>query len=237
MSKFNFFGLVVIIGLMLTSCAKSPESDTAKVEDAKEVQEVATATSFDISKDLSEVTWIGTKPTGQHNGTFGITEGSISVEGGNIVGGKFVINLQEIAVIDLQEDSVSEGKLVGHLQSPDFFDVANHPSAMFEITSVSAYEAAGETSEEESEHKISDPTHTIEGNLTLRGNTLSISFPAKVDMADGSVKAEAKFNIDRTKWGVSYNEESGFEGKAKDGLIYNTVNVGFNITAKAKEAA
>ncbi len=85
--------------------------------------------------------------------------------------------------------------------------------------------------EKVSEYKIDNPTHAITGNLTMRDTTLSITFPANVSVTDGTVSAEAKFNIDRTNWNVSYGDETDPVAQAKDKFIYNTVNVGFNITA------
>ncbi|MGB5979935.1 MAG: YceI family protein, partial [Cyclobacteriaceae bacterium] len=92
-------------------------------------------------------------------------------------------------------------------------------------------DAEMENEGEEEEYKISNPTHKITGNLTMRGNTKSITFPAKVDMSGDQITARAKFNIDRTEWGVSYGDESKAVDKAKDQFIYNTVNVGFDIVA------
>ena len=56
---------------------------------------------------------------------------------------------------------------------------------------------------------MKDATHTITGNLTLKGITKSITFPAKVNVADNKITADANFNIDRTQWNIVYgNDES-----------------------------
>lgn len=78
---------------------------------------------------------------------------------------------------------------------------------------------------------VTNPTHTITGNLTMRGTTKSVSFPAKVSVDANSIVAEAKFNIDRTDWNLSYGDESSVVDKAQDKFIYNTVNVGFSLVA------
>ena len=49
------------------------------------------------------------------------------------------------------------------------------------------------------------------------------------------LKAEGKFNIDRTRWNISYQDESSVLDKLKDQFIYNTVNVGFSIEATFQE--
>ena len=116
--------------------------------------------------------------------------------------------------------------------SPDFFAADSFPTATFELTGAEPYTApaAGEETEA-SELKVENPTHTLSGNLTLRGKTLGISFPAKVALDGSKITAVANFNIDRTLWDVSYNSESSIDEIAKDKIISNTVNVGFNLTA------
>ena len=60
---------------------------------------------------------------------------------------------------------------------------------------------------------------------------LSIAFPAKLIVEEGIIKAEAKFNIDRTLWGVMYGDEASVADKAKDKFVYNTVNIGLILEA------
>ncbi|MGB3180840.1 MAG: YceI family protein [Cyclobacteriaceae bacterium] len=234
MKTLKFTGILSVAAMLaMGGCTSSPDSDKAEVGEAQEVQEVASAASYAVNAEESSVTWVGTKPGGRHNGTFGIEDGSLSVEGDKIVGGKVAISLSDIKVEDLEGED--EQKLVGHLQSPDFFSTEEYPGAEFVIVSTEPIgegdDAEMENEGEEEEYKISNPTHKITGNLTMRGNTKSITFPAKVDMSGDQITARAKFNIDRTEWGVSYGDESKAVDKAKDQFIYNTVNVGFDIVA------
>lgn len=236
--KFNLklnYVMAFVAVVVLASCSSKPKSNEAEVSEAKEVVETEpTSKTLAVSADDSKVTWVGTKLGGQHNGTFALADGSVSMEGEEVVGGKFTIDMTAIDVLDLEGEY--EDKLAGHLKSPDFFDVESFPTAEFEITGAEVW--TSDNSEfEGSEHAIADPTHKITGNLTLRGKTLSISFPAKVGMENGSLHAEAKFNIDRTQWGVSYNEESSLGEIAKDKIVNNTVNVGFDIWASDEPSA
>ena len=141
----------------------------------------------------------------------------------------------------MEESNENYPKLWGHLQSADFFDAANYPQAVFELTSVEPY-AAGtiedkvefeteNTPKSDSEIAAENPTHWISGNLTMRGTTKNIKFPAYVSISNGAVEAKAGFNIDRTAWGLAYGDESNAVDKAKDQFIYNTVSVGFDIKA------
>ena len=238
--------VALVAALAVSSCQQNPGGADAEVGAAQEVDEVsASAASYSVDTTASELTWYGFKPTGRHNGTIAIEKGELAVEGSDVVGGSFTMNMGAIDVLDLEGED--KQKLTGHLSSPDFFAVEEYPTAQFEIVDVTAYSDGAveeDTSrmnvvvndEEVSEYKVENPTHTITGNLTMRDTTLSITFPAKVNITADQVSAEAKFNIDRTKWNVSYGDENDPVAQAKDQFIYNTVNVGFSVVAnKADE--
>jgi polyisoprenoid-binding protein YceI len=245
MKTLSFPILALLATFFVSSCQQKPGGDTAEVGAAQDVDQVsAQAVNYPLDTEASELTWYGFKPTGRHNGTIGIQDGTLAVENGTIVGGSFTIDMNAIDVLDLEGED--KQKLTGHLQSPDFFAVEEYPTAKFEITKVQPIAEA--TMEEDTsrldvvvndeavdEYKIENPTHAITGNLTLRDTTLSVMFPAKVSMSGDQIMAQAKFNIDRTKWNVAYGDENDLEARAKDQFIYNTVNVGFDIKA-SKEA-
>ncbi len=232
-------GLFVAAALVLASCGNNRE--TVETTEAQEVGE-ATGETLQINTSASEVNWRGYKPTGQHYGIIPITSGEVTVDGNEVTGGKFVFNITQLEVHDLEAGSDSHGKLTGHLQSEDFFDASNYPEATFEITAVEPF-AAGDSVENKEEfasdntpkssdeQMVANPTHWVSGNLTMRGTTKNIKFPAAVSVSNGSATAQAGFNIDRTEWGLMYGDEAGAVNKAQDQFIYNTVSVGFNVTA------
>ncbi|MDN3670091.1 YceI family protein [Echinicola jeungdonensis] len=231
--------LILSSALMVFACGQK-----GKTVETSEAQDVAKAEGKTISIDpeSSKVSWTGYKPTGKHIGAIPITNGEISFNGDEITSGKFEFNIKELKIEDIEEGTENYGKLYGHLQSPDFFDAANHPKASFEVTSVEPFQSAGKVDDKNeyesdytpntlSEQMVENPTHWISGNLTLRGTSKNIKFPANVKLNDGSLTAKAGFNIDRTDWGLSYGDESSVADKAKDKFIYNTVNVSFEIQA------
>lgn len=124
-------------------------------------------------------THAGDKPD-PRTGTFGKFAGTAKVAGGALT----TVSVE----IETASLSTEIPKLTDHLKSPDFFEVRQHPKATFQSTGI---EDAG------------DGTVKITGDLTLRGITRSISFPATVSTADGlSLKAE--FTVDRTDFGMNY---------------------------------
>lgn len=243
MKKAKLSILSILSILLVASCSQKPDSHEAEVSEAQDVQAVsASAATYTIDTSASQLNWNGFKPTGRHMGTIAIKDGNIAVEDGQVVGGSFTIDLNVIDVQDLQGEH--RDKLTNHLKSQDFFYTEKFPTARFEITKVEAYNSGAIASAEEddnmavvvnneevSEYKIDNPTHTVTGNLTMRDTTLSISFPAEIKVTDNYVEAQAKFNLDRTKWKVSYNDEGDPVRVAQDKFIYNTVNVGFDIVA------
>ncbi len=140
------------------------------------------------------------------------------------------MNMNSIAVTG-PEGSKEEGnnKLLGHLKSPDFFEVSANAEAKFVITSVKPFSGTlkqeDETRQESiSKYKVGDPTHTVSGNLTIKGITKNIEFPARITNTAGSIDAIAKFNIDRTQWKIIY------PGKPDD-LIRNDIHLGIALKA------
>lgn len=244
-------GILILAVLMTAACTSNPKGDEAKVSEAEEVAE-AEGMDISLSSDNAQMEFVGTKPTGRHFGNIALTEGEITVKEGEITGGSFVFDLNQIAIQDLQDDEENHQKLVGHLQSDDFFDAKNHPQVTFEIVSVKSLDtkgtdakynsfqdnmeqpAEGEKIMELPEYELQGATHEIKGNLTMRGKTLAITVPAKVNVSENGVTAMTNFSIDRTQWGLNYGDESAVADKAKDKFIYNTVGIGFNVDAKAK---
>lgn len=231
---------IIAASALLFSCGS--KGSTVETSDAKAVATADDATEIAVNTAASHVTWIGSKPAGKHNGTIAISGGDISLKGNEIVAGKFTIDITSLKSLDMEEGSEYYGKLVGHLMSGDFFDAENHPEATFEITGASVFNQASldaDKAEYETDNKpaslsevmVENPTHFISGNLTMRGTTKNITFPASVSIENGVVKAKANFNIDRTEWGLMYGNEASVADKAKDSFIYDTVNVGFELEA------
>lgn len=124
------------------------------------------------------------------NGTFGKMEGTIEFDGTNVAG------IKATAKIDTTTISTSNEKRDAHLKSPDFFDVAAHPT----ITFVSKRaEAAG------------PGKFRLIGDLTMRGVTkevvLDVEGPTEPFTAQGNrrVGATATTTLNRQDFGVSWS--------------------------------
>jgi polyisoprenoid-binding protein YceI len=132
----------------------------------------------------SSIEFVGRKLTGQHVGRFEKFEGSIDLHPTAL--DKSAVRVQ----IDMPSVKVEPNGLLDHLKSPDFFDVARFPAATFTSTAIRPGEAGA--------------PHLITGDLTLHGQTRSISFPAKVVVAADAVTANAEFSINRKDFNIVY---------------------------------
>ncbi len=237
MKLFKTTGLFVAAAMIAVACGPS---DNVETREAQEVTD-GSGSTLTVDASTSRINWRGYKPTGQHYGHIPMAEGEVMVEGESLTGARFVFDITSLEIEDLEKGSENYGKLRGHLQSEDFFDANNHPKAVFELTGVEPFGSENidnkdefeteNTPRSDSDIAPSNPTHWISGNLTMRGTTKNVKFPATVSVNDGAVAAKAGFNIDRTEWGLSYGDESTAADKARDQFIYNTVSVEFDIKA------
>ncbi len=216
----------------VTSCDTTVKTDEAIVGDAITTKEPVPDPShtFVVDTAKSDVTWIGAKMTGRHNGIFKVAEGELYMHEGLITGGRMVLDVAAMHSEDKAIDAKNNEKLTNHLRSADFFDVARYPTAVFELTGMAPFDSTGKSpqaTQKYSEYRIKNPTHRITGNLTIKDQTKSISFPAKVTLQDGTLQAIANFNIDRTKWGLVYRSDNSLGDKT----IYPEVNIGLHIVA------
>ena len=181
----------LLIGLLLAvsaGCA-NPAADApdAVVEDAtstptEEAPESPEGTVYALSAD-SSVAFVGSKITGSHDGGFEAFEGSVSVVDGSPESSSVEV------VIDTTSIWSDNEKLPGHLKSPDFFDVDNHPTATFKSTAIAANE---------------DGTYTLTGNLERRGISKQISFPAAIEVDDQGFSATSEFALNRMDFDIKY---------------------------------
>ncbi|SHL48957.1 YceI family protein [Hymenobacter psychrotolerans] len=176
--------------------------------------------TYKVQPQLSTLGWVGKKVTGQHDGNVQFKDGSVLVRGNQIVGGTFVVDMNTLKVTDIK-DADTNGKLVGHLRSEDFFSIDKNPTSTFKITKVTPLkkaDAAGNNA-------------TITGDLTIKGITQSITFPAKTGVKGGLASASGTATIDRTKFDIKYGSKSFFEGIG-DKAIYDDFSLSFNVVAK-----
>ncbi len=228
------------IVIFIASC-KPGNSNNQSIVDEPEQLQYPNADTLSIDIDRSVITWIGSKPTGQHDGIIGLLYSFLILNENKIIGGEINIDINSLKVMDIKPNDEKNKKLSDHLMSEDFFDSQNFPKGKFEIIEIKPFDTTYQITPNETvfpskyqpasadKFTVNEPNYIVYGNLTLKNVIQSVSFPAKIKYSVTKITAEAKFNINRTKWNLSYNDESSIIDKAKDKFIYNTVNVGFLI--------
>lgn len=205
-SKVTLIAFAVLT--VLASCNNQPAQ-----QQPTETQPTATGGTYIIDTAASSVKWKGVMlGIKEHFGTVNLTQGILTVENGNVKGGSFTVNLNTITPTDANYDEKSgygKEKLVAHLSSPDFFDVANFPTATFVIDSVKGTEATG--------------------TLTVRGksNTETVK-NISVTEQNGTIKATGTLIFDRKKYGVA------FDMPVKDKIISNDIEVTVELSGNKK---
>ncbi len=153
------------------------------------------ATKVTLDPANSSFGWRGSKITGaSHNGSMSFKEGHIEMDGDKVVGGTFTVDMNSLANIDLT-DAENNGKLVGHLKSDDFFDVAKFPVSTLVIKKAA---------------KQADGSYKVSGELTIKSEKQPVDFLAKLG-ADNKT-AETNLTVDRTKWNIKYGSGKFFKG-------------------------
>jgi polyisoprenoid-binding protein YceI len=161
----------------------STAEPTAAEPTAEPGQPAAEALSF--SQADSKIEFVASKVTASHEGSFGEFAGTVRLDPSDLTRTEVQV---QIAAASITAD---DERLTEHLKSPDFFDVAQYPTATFRTTRIVA---GGE----------GDATHTITGDLTMHGQTKEVTFPATLALTDAAFNARAEFSIDRNEWGITY---------------------------------
>jgi polyisoprenoid-binding protein YceI len=137
-----------------------------------------------LTGENTTVTFIGTKPGGEHKGGFKKLTGTAKFEPADATTLKLSVE------IDMTTTYTDNEQLTSHLKSPDFFGVKNNPKSKFVSTKV---EKSGDG-------------YTVTGNLTLNGRTKTLSFPAKIEPAADGLNLTSNLSINRNDWGITFGK-------------------------------
>lgn len=210
----NLLLLLAGLGLGLSACeseidgkaeaevAEAP-ADKPADEPAEAPAEAGDATMLKADPAASSIGFVGAKVTGDHTGEFKKIDGMGKLEDGKLTSMNWTIDMASV--------EADHPKLTGHLKSDDFFDVAVHPHAVFVAETITPTEG--------------EPGHEITGTLNLKGVKKQITFPAKVEVSEGTATVKAEFTIKRFDWNIEY------KGKADD-LIKDEVLIKADVTLK-----
>lgn len=176
---------------------------------------VVHAQRIEISTQESSVNWTGKKLTGEHTGTLSFIKGEVVLNKKKLIGGSFEMDMNSITCTDIQ-DKKSNVRLIDHLKSDDFFSVRTNPVSRLEITKV---------------QQVRGNEYNITGNLTIKGITHPITFPATVILEGQLITAKAQLTFDRSRYNVKFGSSSFFENLG-DEMIYDDIELAVQLMGK-----
>lgn len=194
---------IAFAGLGLLAIATPPKTKSANADNYKV-----------IGKE-SLLKWHAKKVTGEHSGIVTIAGGEVITEGKNLISANVVVDMTSIDATGEYHD-----KLVSHLKSDDFFSVEKYKLATLKIKSATAIKGAAPGTN----------NYDITADLTIKGITQEIKFPAFVLIKGGKVIANADFSIDRSKFDIRYGSKTFF-AEIGDKAIDDEFNIKVRIVA------
>ena len=200
-NKLSITYLILIIAPVFFGCHGPVTAENKSNASASSISlHVGNEKYIRIDTKESVVAWKGSSVEGAHTGYVYISKGELMIENGQLMGGTVEVDMSTIE----GDDHRSDNNLIKHLKDPDFFDVKKFPISTIAITRVES---------------INGENKKVTGNLTIKGITHPVTFPARIEVKGGIVKASGKLVIDRTLWDVRYNS-----GKFYDNLADKTIS-------------
>ncbi|WP_025762357.1 YceI family protein [Dyadobacter tibetensis] len=171
--------------------------------------------TYQLREQESVAEWKGYLRTGYFNeGSIGVRSESLTVSDQVITGGTFTLPLSSLVNFNLPNEDLKQ-ELIHHLQSPDFFNMALHPTMKFKISGLSPYTGSGED-------VVSGANYEVKGDLSILGITHEISFPAKIVFKGDDFTVEGLVKVDRTKWGILYGTD---ESQPAENIIEKVIDI------------
>ena len=216
MKTLPFF--ILTLSLFLVGC-EDPAANKTKAKVAEPASNTATETNkkneakgteLKITSENSKVEFTGSKVTGKHDGGFKKIDGTIDLVNEKPEESSVSVD------IDMKSVFSDADGLTKHLQEEDFFMVEKFPKSTFVSTKIVADTAKGEDN------------YTVTGDLEMRGQKKSITFPATIKVTDDKVDVDAEFAVNRKDFGIVY------AGKADD-LIRDDVVLRLDLNSDRKK--
>ena len=200
--KLSIAYLTLIIVSLFFGCGGPAKEENRNNASASSVSlHVGSEKYVLIDTKESVVTWRGYNLNGLNSqtGYVYISKGELLIENGELMGGIVEVDMNTIE----DKKHGRDNKLVNHLKDSDFFEVEKFPFSTIAITRVAS---------------INNENKKVTGNLTIKGITHPVTFPAQVEIKEGTVKANGKLVIDRTLWDVRYKSGKFYDNLANQAM-------------------
>ncbi len=206
MKKTIFYTVsLTLIAFGMTACGGSTEAS----------DDTPVTYQLDASKTNLEWKGIYADDSHSHNGTVKISEGSVTYKGETFESGRLTVDLKTIES-DLTPETGSD-KLIGHLNSPDFFNSAQFPNVEVKINSISENE--------------------IDATLKIGGKEMPAKIPVTVKKTDNKLTAKGKFTLDFSSLDLAgFKPNPEVEKEKPNQYVKPGVEFKLDLVMKAEEA-
>ena len=169
---------------------------------------------YSADREKTVVKWEGKGVGKAHNGTIEVKSGSLFLESGLPVRGGVVVDMTSMVNLDLNSDSMKE-RLIGHLESDDFFSVADYPEAHFTITS----------------SELKDGLVHLRGDLKIKGKSHPAEFASEMSKVGEGYRFTGQLEFDRSLYDVRFGSGKFFDNLG-DNLISDIITLDFDLFVK-----
>lgn len=194
--------LVIIIAggwYVYNSSAKNDTADQNATSTPGTMMPLSMDGTFKVDSNLSTIKWEGRKillKDYTDNGSIRFKSGSVVVADGKLSGGDVVVDMTSLKSEHTANTKFGLDALDKHLKSDDFFGIETYPTSSLKIVSVKS---------------TGDMTYDVSADMTIKGKTTKISFPATAYMDGEKLVVEAKLSVDRTVYDIKYGSGKFFE--------------------------
>lgn len=143
---------------------------------------VTSTGDYTIDPATLKFEFTGYKPGGQHIGTFQNLTGSVALD----AAGKAIGAMLKLDPTSIKTDSEALDK---HLQADVFFDTANHPEIKVAIKSI---------------ENVSDTSAKAITDITIKGNTKTLSIPVRIEKTATGMKFWVDTKIKISEYQMAY---------------------------------
>jgi polyisoprenoid-binding protein YceI len=199
----------VALFTVLTSCEGETKSETTEIA---VVAENVVAKNYVLNTLESTIEWQGEGVGHGHKGNLSINKGKFIIENDAVTQGTLEIDMTSLTVSSIPAEEEENGKLVGHLTTGDFFNVAEFPTATLTITD-------------------GTDMNNIKANLTIKEVTDEVTFALSSAEENGVITLTSSLKVDRTKFGVIYSSGNFFEDLG-DHLIDDEFTLNVTLVSK-----
>ncbi|GAA4416653.1 YceI family protein [Nibrella viscosa] len=222
--KTNQLVAGLMAAVLLTSTPLMAHYNLDNGSEKKAGKPAAKAVTYTVDTEQSVLTWNAKKVGGEHTGNVKLAKGQLTVDGNKLTGGNFVMDMTTIVDTDITNAGMNK-RLTDHLKSEDFFSVEKNPTSTFKITKATPIASA----------KAGEPNYNVTGDLSIKGTTKSITFPATVIVSANAVDASGKAEINRIDYDIKYR--AAIIGTAADKIIDDTFTLDIKLVANKGDKA